>query len=663
MSKYSLARRSRLESKESQSTAGCGPPPCTAEGPLTQRLRSSVVATRSKEWLSADPLLAARLALAAHDLAGTPAASRALFGALTVPLRTAWASGLPRGARVDVGPSGPVLAEAQSALSLAEGPRVLLRHAPSGEVLRTRFEAGAVTALAHRPAHDELVVLLAHQGLALLDLTAQTWRKVTLELDATGEALAFGPHGEAAFVGTSRGDVLVLQLAPPAQGLRQRTGEAALVGALLVDPHRACLWAGDAAGTLWRASLRELAEPEATFQRLGSLGEPILSLALSSDGDTLALLTPSRLALGPASALSLETLPASQAHGGPATGLWAAPDGAWWTTGDGPQGVVRWAPDGSALQRLDGAPAASGIAGTAEGPWTAHADGLARAWTPDGGPAWRLPAPVASAPDPDLGSLAEPVFPEQIDGSPVTARCATPAGERLVLGTADGGVHVLDAATGRPTGLTAPALCRDAAGEPEAVAALLPSRDGARVWILPRTGRCWVAPIDGGLPQARPRPCPPAEPGAPVLLAPDGQTALVACGSTVVGLDPWRGEATGRLPRAEGTAVPRAAPAAALTALAVDLRGDVLWTGDAAGGLEAWAPRTGHLLVARLETGLGAVHALDLVDSEAGLRLEVRADGGALALPGDAAAAARQLAGWGLPSLDEVELRGLLEEA
>lgn len=614
----------------------------------------------SKFWLDEDPLLAARLALTAHGTAPSPAASRALLNTLSLPARGAWASGLPRGAQVEAGPAGPVLAEAQSPRTLAEGPLVLVRHAASGEVLRTRFEPGAVTALAHRPAHDELAVLLAHQGLALLDLATQTWRKVTLELDATGEALAFGPHGEAAFVGTSRGDVLVLQLAPPAQGLRQRTGDDALVTALLVDPHRACLWAGDAAGTLWRASLRELAEPEAPFQRLGSLGEPVRALALSASGETLALLTPSRLALGPASALSLETLPADQAHGGPATGLWAAPDGAWWTTGEGPQGVVRWAEDGSSLQRLPGAPPASGIAGAPEGPWTAHTDGVARAWTADGGPAWRLPLPEELASE---DTPAGPALPEHIAGSPVTASCRSPSGERLVLGTADGGVHVLDAATRRPTGLTAPGLCRDAAGQPEAVAALLCSRDGARVWVLPRSGRCWVAPLEGGLPQARPRPCPPALPGAPVLLAPDGQTVLVACGEVVVGLDPWRGEATGSLPRPEGAAVPRPGPHAPLTALEVDLRGEILWTGDAEGGLEAWAPRTGHLLVERLATGLGAIRELRLHDTEAGPVLAVEGETGRLALPGSPEAAARRLAGWGLPSVEEVALRVLLEEA
>ena len=219
-------------------------------------------------------------------------------------------------------------------------------------------------------------------------------------------------------------------------------------------------------------------------------------------------------------------------------------------------------------------------------------------------------------------------------------------------------MHVFDTQTGRPTGLTAPSLCRGPSGVCVPVAALHLSLDGRKLWVLPTEGPCWVAPVDGGLPRPQQRNGGPARLGAPVALAPDGRTLLVALGEVVHGLDPWTGEARGELVES-GLLAPQE-PRAAVTALAVDIRGEVVWTGDEAGQLQAWALRSQRPLTRRIAGGVGAVVALQW---EPGADLiTVVGQTGRVGLPALPASWAEQLARAGVQPLTEAERQELFEE-
>lgn len=550
--------------------------------------RASVLALRAQ--LSADPEDAAALALKAWSTAPNADAAAALRQALNRPLVWSW--------RALDAPLGPIathgewvaVAEAQSPRTLSSGPRVRVRHLQSGHILRAQFQPGALTDLAFRPSSradggrpTELLASLAHLGIARLDLEAGSWRTLGVTIDATVERLLPLPLGRHVVAGTSRGDILVLDLDAPGQGVRHRTGTGTMISALALDDR--WLWAGDKAGQLWRLPRARLLEDGEEPAPLGELGGAVVGM--TRVGTDLAVLTTAHLARGSAQDLDLDLLAIEALHA-PASALVGDGADALWTGGTGPCALAHWS--GHTATRVGAASGVGGLAGRPTGVVSAHADGVVRGWTPGGAPRW-----AASAPPPEQieaeGAEAE------AEGAEVVA--TSPAGDLRAVGGPGGHVHVEATATGEAMGFTAAALGRDPAGRPEAIAALAFSRDARSLWILPRTGPAWVAPVGGGVPRQVPRP-PGAASGA-VAWAPDGETLLVGIGPDVVGIVPWTGEVRGRL----------SGSGAEITALAVDLAGTTVWAGDADGSLRPWSLRTQQPYGDPVNPGLGAVHSID----------------------------------------------------
>ncbi len=545
--------------------------------------RASVLALRAQ--LSPDPDDAAALALSAWSTAPNADAAGALRRALNRPLSWSWgALNAPLGPIATHG-EWLAVAEAQSPRTLSSGPRVRVRHLPSGQIRRAQFQPGALTDLAFRPSPTddesrptELLASLAHLGIARLDLDAGSWRTLGVTIDATVERLLPLPDGRHVVAGTSRGDILVLDLDAPGQGVRHRTGTGAMISALALDDR--WLWAGDKAGQLWRLPRARLLEDGLTPATLGELGGAVVGMARV--GTDLSVLTTTHLARGSAQELDLDLMAVEALHA-PATALARDREDALWTGGAGPCALAHWSDD--TATRVGAASRVGGLAGSPSGLVSAHADGVVRGWTPGGEPRW-----MASAPPREEGGA-------EADGAEAVA--TSPAGDLRAVGGPGGQVHIEDAVTGEGVGFTAPALGRDLAGQPESIAALAFSQDAGSLWILPRTGPAWVAPVAGGVPRQVPRPAGTAS-GA-IAWAPDGQTLLVGVGPDVVGLVPWTGEVRGRL----------LGSGAAITALAVDLAGTTVWTGDADGALRPWSLLAQQPYGDPVNPGLGAVRSID----------------------------------------------------